>query len=139
MRDGPTDQPVLGPCAQERVARFWADLFGTSREPPTASPWVVAHGADLTGYPGALVVVREDRVLISAPPDLVGRLPRWGPAPPAAVAPSWWRGQLAGWRVLGPSVHSFTDRLPGPAAVDDQPVVGRARGRDLEQLRASGW
>src|SRR5690606_18336048 len=53
--------------------------------------------------------------------------------PDDAVSPAWWSDRLPGWRVLGPSVHAFTDRLPGV----DHTGTDVATPEDHAHLRAA--
>jgi hypothetical protein len=96
---------------------------------------VVEHRGELAGYQGILCVIRNERVLVSAPPRLVPTVRSWRPTISAAGDALWWNERRPDWSVLGPSVHAFTDRPAPPPPATEGAEVRPATPADLVSLR----
>lgn len=121
----------LSAASLTRIGTFWEQVFGQD-EWRAPSRVVSAHRGPLTGYAGVYVVVRQGRVRVSAPEDLVGRLAALEPGVSVAGDPTWWQTVLPGWQILGPSVHAFLEVPPAPG---DSGRTAPAQAVDLAQLR----
>lgn len=110
-----------------RIDNWWAELFGCPKPLLWQGLSVEPH-ARLGDYEGILVAARSAGCHVSLPAwagdDLRESLSRQGIS--QLCEPDFWRGHraTAPLSVLGPSVHSYTDRDPGgspgdPAALDD--------------------
>jgi len=113
-------------AAHLRVDQFWDGIFGSGPDDGT-SVHVVPHGPRLAGYPGIYAVLRGDAVHVSAPPDWVKSVHAWRVTTGDVMDPRWWAAHLPGWTVLGPSVHSFSDRRAR--------LVDTARRASLAEVR----
>ena len=110
-----------------RVDNWWAELFGCATPLLWQGLSVEPH-AGLGDYEGILVAARSTGCHVSLPTwaedDIRESLSRQGIS--QLCGPDFWHRQRATTRlsVLGPSVHSYTDKDPGgpraeAAALDD--------------------
>ena len=103
-----------------RLDAYWAKVSQTDPDDLASPTLVVPHGPALGDYSGLYVVVRQNRVMVSAPP-LVTSVNYWALDADAAQDPHRWQHHLPGWTILGPSTHAFADRIPTPTH-DPEPV-----------------
>lgn len=89
-----------------RIDQFWQRTFGAPSQ-QDGEVRVVTHGEHLAGYPGIYAVLRQGAVLITTPSEMTAHVRAWPLSPTTAMRPDWWTDRLPGWKVLGPSVHSF--------------------------------
>lgn len=130
-----------------RIDGLWGSIFGPVDRTPSQSSelstelsagQITGHLHALHDYSGIYAVVRDGRLLISAPDDLVASLRTWAPDQIEAMHPQWWTERLPGWSVLGPSVHAFADS-PAPTEPSTESTGLRIRPADpglLADLRA---
>ena len=131
--------PTLRPRTRHRLDRFWADLFGTV--PADREAQIVEHGPRLARYPGIYAIRRTGRSFVSVPPALTEVVREWAPGQDAVVDPSLWAERLPGWRVLGPSEHSFLDQYSHlPEAAGARPASGEdVRAALAGRVDAADW
>lgn len=79
----------MNATTRARITSYWVAVFGPAAEASDPGPHVVAHGALLPDYAGLYVVVRQGRVLVSAPAHLVASVTAWSPTPDDARDPRW--------------------------------------------------
>ncbi len=125
----------MNATTRARITAYWVGVFGPAAAASEQGRVVVAHSAALGGYAGLYVVIRQNRVLVSAPGHLVASVTEWSPDPREARDPTRWQRHLPGCTVLGPSAHAFADRFGDPGLVGGPNAV-RTTVRDLAPLRA---
>lgn len=115
------------------VEDWWASLFDVTRADLWRTTTLRRHDA-LGDYPGWFVAWRDDGVHVSvpagAPDDAVAAI---GAEPVHRLQDvTYWQGFAStyGGRVIGPGIHHYLDRDPGPApGVVEVPVAEVARLR----------
>ncbi len=124
----------------ERVDNWAAELFGV----PLSMLWqpgvTVGMHAGLGDYPGIVVAGRKGGVHVSLPGwagrTMIDELVEESPADLLSVM--FWKNHPAteGHKVLGPTIHAFTDeQLAAPLVVEQIPAADIAGWRDVVSRR----